>query len=251
MPACARPGVYVPRQTHDCDAAVLVRRHSPTSSRASRRAAIERYGLPRTYYVDRGAAYVADSLRVICAELGIRLVHTSPGDCEAEGAIERWRRTWRDGLEHELPDTLSLPELNRRHWAWIAERYHRRQHATTGHAPLMHMLADREHLRPAPGESELNAVFLHRERRKVRGDGTVRWLGGYLEVPYALAGQQTLGDGDSRAPPPKLERARFAVTIAADGAVTSKLVEGKPALVEGQNLGRWLDARGVVLARSE
>ena len=24
MPACARPGVYVPRQTHDCDAAVLV-----------------------------------------------------------------------------------------------------------------------------------------------------------------------------------------------------------------------------------
>ena len=27
MPACPRPGVYVPRQTHDCDAAVLVRRH--------------------------------------------------------------------------------------------------------------------------------------------------------------------------------------------------------------------------------
>lgn len=27
MPACARPGVYVPRQTHDSDAAVLVRRH--------------------------------------------------------------------------------------------------------------------------------------------------------------------------------------------------------------------------------
>mgnify|MGYP000914646661 CR=1 FL=1 len=29
MPACARPGVYVPRQTHDCDAAVLVRQHLP------------------------------------------------------------------------------------------------------------------------------------------------------------------------------------------------------------------------------
>ena len=29
MPACARPGIYVPRQTHDCDAAVLVRRHLP------------------------------------------------------------------------------------------------------------------------------------------------------------------------------------------------------------------------------
>ena len=29
MPACARPGTYIPRQTHDCDAAVLVRRHFP------------------------------------------------------------------------------------------------------------------------------------------------------------------------------------------------------------------------------
>jgi hypothetical protein len=27
MPACARPVAYVPRQTHECDAAVLVRRH--------------------------------------------------------------------------------------------------------------------------------------------------------------------------------------------------------------------------------
>jgi hypothetical protein len=27
MPACARPFGYVPRQTHECDAAVLVRRH--------------------------------------------------------------------------------------------------------------------------------------------------------------------------------------------------------------------------------
>ena len=27
MPTCARPGTYVPRQTHECDAAVLVRQH--------------------------------------------------------------------------------------------------------------------------------------------------------------------------------------------------------------------------------
>ena len=29
MPACPRPGVYVLRQIHDYDAAVLVRRHMP------------------------------------------------------------------------------------------------------------------------------------------------------------------------------------------------------------------------------
>ena len=30
VPAGPRPGVYVPRQTHDCDAAVLVRQHLPS-----------------------------------------------------------------------------------------------------------------------------------------------------------------------------------------------------------------------------
>ena len=29
VPPCPRPGVHVPRQTHDCDAAVLVRQHLP------------------------------------------------------------------------------------------------------------------------------------------------------------------------------------------------------------------------------
>ncbi|WP_434424203.1 hypothetical protein [Nannocystis pusilla] len=29
MPACARPGIFVTRQTHERDAAVLVRRHLP------------------------------------------------------------------------------------------------------------------------------------------------------------------------------------------------------------------------------
>jgi hypothetical protein len=68
------------------------------------------------YYVDLGAAYVAHSLRLICAELGIQLVHTAPRDCEAKGAIERWHRSWREEVGDELPESpLSLEELNARH----------------------------------------------------------------------------------------------------------------------------------------
>jgi hypothetical protein len=37
--------------------------------------AILKYGLARAYYVDRGPAYIARSLRFICADLGIRLLH--------------------------------------------------------------------------------------------------------------------------------------------------------------------------------
>ena len=38
--------------------------------------AILKYGPPRVYYVDLGAAYIAHSLRVGCAEIGTRLLHT-------------------------------------------------------------------------------------------------------------------------------------------------------------------------------
>jgi transposase InsO family protein len=62
------------------------------------------HGRWRAYYVDRGPAYTAGSLRVICAELGIRLVHTGRKDPEAKGVIEAWHRTWRAEVESELPD---------------------------------------------------------------------------------------------------------------------------------------------------
>jgi transposase InsO family protein len=78
---------------------------------------ILKYGVPRAYYVDRGSAYVARSLRLICAELGIHLLHTGPGDAAAKGAIERWHRTWREEFEDELDGRLlTLAQLNELHW---------------------------------------------------------------------------------------------------------------------------------------
>jgi transposase InsO family protein len=153
--------------------------------------ALLKHGLPRTYYVDLGAAYVADSLRLICAELGIRLLHTGVQDCEAKGVIERYHRTWREEVGDELPpDPLPLAELNAKHWAWVAAEYHARRHATTGRSPREHWLADVTSLRPLPRQPHLDDIFLHRERRVVRKDGTVRFRGGYLEVRPELEGRE-------------------------------------------------------------
>jgi len=153
--------------------------------------AILKHGLPRTYYVDLGAAYIADSLQLICAELGIRLLHTQVQDCEAKGVIERWHRTWREEVGDELPDEpLPLAELNAKHWAWLSAEYHGRQHSTTGRSPREHWLAELSFLRPVPRQKNLCDVFLHRERRVVRKDGTVRFRGGYLEVRSELVGQE-------------------------------------------------------------
>jgi putative transposase len=151
--------------------------------------AILKYGVPRAYYVDRGPAYIADSLWDICAELGIRLLHAGPGDAPAKGVIERWHRTLREELEDELPDEpISLADLNAKLWAWLGAEYHARLHDTTDRAPREHFLAEADELRPVPRGKNLDEVFLHRAKRRVRNDGTVRWRGGYLEVRPELMG---------------------------------------------------------------
>jgi len=147
-------------------------------------------GLVRTYYVDRGSAYMAQSLILGCAELGIHLLHTEPRDPQAKGAIERWHRTWREEVGDELPtEPLTLDQLNAKHWAWVSSEYNERRHTTTGRAPFEHFLSEAEHMRPLPRGIDLSEVFLQRERRKVRADGTVQLHGRRLEVESHLCGQ--------------------------------------------------------------
>jgi len=172
------------------------------------RQALLKHGRPRTYYVDLGAAYTAGSLRAITAELGIYLLHTQPRDCEAKGVIERWHRTWREEVGDELPEEpMPLAELNSFHWAWLGSEYHRRVHGTTGRAPFQHWLDEAEHLRPLPPGKDLDQVFLHRLKRTVRKDGTVRFEGRFYEVQAALAGQRVELRFDPHEPhavPPKV-----------------------------------------------
>lgn len=151
--------------------------------------AVLRFGCPRVYYVDRGSAYIAHSLRLICGELGSRLLHTQSGDAPAKGAIERWHRTVREELLDELPaEPVSLAELNSKLWAWLAVEYHAREHDTTKRKPHEHLLEQADGLRPVPHGKNLDEVFLHREPRTVRKDATVRWKGGWLEVRPELVG---------------------------------------------------------------
>ncbi len=149
------------------------------------------HGRWRTYYVDLGPAYIADSLRAICAELEMRLLHTQSGDAEAKGVIERWNRIWREEVEDELPPgPISILDLAAKHDAWLAAEYHARKHSTTGRIPRQHWLEQANHLRPLPEGKSLDEVFLHRLRRNVRKDGTVSFNGQRLEVRAELAGQR-------------------------------------------------------------
>jgi putative transposase len=153
--------------------------------------AVLKYGVPRAYYVDRGAAYVSGSLLAICAELGCRLMHAGRRDAEAKGVIERWHKTWREEVEDELPrGVVALSDLSAAHYAWLAREYHARIHQTIGAAPKERFLAEVSELRAAPTADRLADIFLHRDKRTVRKDGTVRWQGGWLEVRPELSGKQ-------------------------------------------------------------
>jgi len=153
--------------------------------------AILKYGTPRVYYVDRGPAYVAGSLSAICAELSCRLVHAGKRDAEAKGVIERWHRTWREEVEDEMPrDVVPIEQLAAIHFAWLAREYHVRVHDTTGQPPRERFLAEVSELRAAPSPERLAEIFLHRAKRTVRKDATVRWGGDYLEVRAELAGKK-------------------------------------------------------------
>ncbi len=151
--------------------------------------AVLRYGVPRTLYLDRGAAQISDSLKIICGELGIRLLHCRAFDPEAKAGVERFFRTSREEVIDELaPGALELGELNGLFWSWLSAEYHQRIHGGTRRSPLEHWLSQGEHVRLAPRREVLEKIFLHRAHRLVRRDGTVRFAGRLLEVRSELCG---------------------------------------------------------------
>lgn len=151
--------------------------------------AVLTHGVPRVLYLDRGAAQISDSLKIICGELAIRLLHCRAFDPEAKAGVERFFRTAREEVLDELPpEPLELGELNGLFWSWLSAEYHQRIHGGTRRSPLEHWLSQAEHLRLAPRREVLEQIFLHRAHRLVRRDGTVRFAGRLLEVRSELCG---------------------------------------------------------------
>ncbi len=72
--------------------------------------AILRRGYSERLYVDNGAAYRSHHLALICAKLGITLIHARPYRPQGKGKMERWFLTLRSQLLTRLAveDTASL-----------------------------------------------------------------------------------------------------------------------------------------------
>ncbi len=89
------------------------------------RNALIRRGLPTRLYVDNGSAYRSRYLALVCARLGVALIHARAFQPAGKGKIERFRTVRAGWLAHlDAPVMDSIEMLNRSLWAWIEGEYH-------------------------------------------------------------------------------------------------------------------------------
>jgi putative transposase len=152
--------------------------------------AIRRRGIPERLYVDNGSAFRSHHLTLVCAKLGVTLIHARAYQPQGKGKCERWFRTVRMQLLPRLgeADLGSLSALNRRLWAWVEGEYHQTPHrGLDGATPFDRWAAHSEDVR-LPG-AELAELFLFEQKRRVQKDRTVSLLGVVYEVDASLVGE--------------------------------------------------------------
>ena len=154
-------------------------------------------GIPQVLYSDHGSDFTSHHIDQVCANLHVRLVHSTPGQPRGRGKVERFFATvnqlFLPGLPGHLvkgkpasPPTMTLSELDAALHHFIVGDYHHREHSETGEAPRARWEADGfvpqlpEHL------EDLDLLLLTVPRpRLVHPDG-IRFQGlRYLDVGLA------------------------------------------------------------------
>ena len=154
--------------------------------------ALLRRGIPQRLYVDNGANYRSQHLALVCAKLGIALIHARPYQPQGKGKMERWFGTVRSQLLSRLTDadTERIETLNRRLWAWVEGEYHLAPHrGLEEHTPLDRWAMSADQVRLADHNLDLDALFLFEAKRRVQRDRTVSLNGALFEADAALVGQ--------------------------------------------------------------
>lgn len=151
--------------------------------------AVRRRGIPKRLYVDNGSAFRSRQLAVVCAKLGIALIHARPYTPQGKGKMERWFRTVR--MQH-LPllaaeHLTSLETMNRALAAWVEGEYHHAPHrGLRDETPADKWARSSEGVRMP--DSQVGDLFLSEQRRRVQKDRTVTLDGVAFEVDAALVG---------------------------------------------------------------
>lgn len=152
--------------------------------------AIKTYGKPKRLFVDNGGPYDNKQLSLICASLGIELIHAKPYSPEAKAKQERLFRTIKDGWMRSTDwNTFNtLDDIRISLNEFINRNYINKVHSSTKMTPN-----DRWHQEYNKviflDETFVDESFLHRTFNKVRKDRTISFKNEYYEVPFKYIGQ--------------------------------------------------------------
>jgi transposase InsO family protein len=152
--------------------------------------AIVRRGLPTKLYTDNGGPFINDHTRIVCARLGIRLLHAKPHHAWSKGKAERVLFT----IQQDFEAGLRLPgqqaatpeELNARFSLWLQSVYHARVHSSTHMTPNERYQRGAHLVKALDPHLDLDQLFYHELKRTVRRDGTVRIDNRLYEVDLSL-----------------------------------------------------------------
>lgn len=150
-----------------------------------------RRGLPVKLYTDQGKPFVCQHAHIVCASLGIRLLHAKPYHAWSKGKVERLIQTIQRGFESTLRiegnQAKSLEQLNQKLSKWIQTTYHQRIHSATDLTPEARYHQDLPKIRKLDLDPfGVDHLFYTRIERTVRKDGTVRIAKKLYEVELSL-----------------------------------------------------------------
>lgn len=167
-------------------------RESSLSLQKTLKAGVLTYGIPHKFYCDNGKVFVSGYIHLVCAKLGIALIHSKPYDSPSRGKIERFYRTVRDMFLPFLvfDEYLSLEALNEQFSAWLKE-YHHRIHSGIKQSPMDRYLSDLPNVkRREIALHEADSYFYHSVQRTVKNDCTIVFKNKEYEVPAKYMGKK-------------------------------------------------------------
>ncbi len=152
--------------------------------------AVLTYGKCDRLYCDNGPSFSSEYLRLVCAHLGIGLIHSKPYDSPSRGKIERFFRTVREDFLVDAK-AKTVQEMNESFRVWLRDEYHHRHHHGIDCRPLdRYRLSIHDYPRTRVNEDMLEEFFMARASRRVNKDATLSFAKLIYETPAKYIGQK-------------------------------------------------------------
>lgn len=139
------------------------------------KSAVSKYGRPRMFTFDNGAAYKNKQVELLCARIGSVLNHCHPYRPIGKAKLERWFRTLRDHwmATINLKDFSTLDELRESLRSYV-NSYNRTIHSSLNGLSPEDRFFKESSLIKRISESDIEKFFLLEVTRRVSPDGIIK-----------------------------------------------------------------------------